>query len=229
MDYVSKNYKEIGGKFHPEDLWICEVARPFLEKEGMIFAPEEVAKRFSKEGNDRGVIWNREFGWHGLNYTDISKWLDENPEYKDIFVQKFTDFTEFIRKYLTYDGTFHVLHCKPIQIDHYKKLSSGEKNYDCRIDLDLNDLDEIKPGHKIIYTPFRISVEQVGVKTFERVVSKVEKSSSKKALLVAHPDIKITNSFNLPKWKQRAINFLGNIIFLNSKSYTLFWFSSSAH
>ncbi len=108
LEYIGKNYKKIGGEFHPEDLWLSEQARPHLEKEGMTFAPEKIAARFSKEGNNRGVVWNGEFGWHGLNYTDISKWFDIHPEYRKFFPQKFDEFTEFMRKYPVYDGTVHV-------------------------------------------------------------------------------------------------------------------------
>ncbi|MFA5889076.1 MAG: DUF5672 family protein [Candidatus Paceibacterota bacterium] len=226
LDYISNNYKKIGGEFHPEDYWVCRVARPFLEKEGMKFAPEELALRWSKEGGLRGVFWDGEFGWHGQNYTDISKWLNNNPEYKDIFPQKFDDFTTFMLKYPVYDGTVHVLQCKPIQVEHYKILSMGEKNYDCRIDNDLLGLPEIKPGHKIVYKLFRISLEKVGVPTFERTVKNVEKFSSKKELLHAYPKIKIAPTFHLPKWKQRLIAIFGNIIFPNDKPYTLIWFEA---
>jgi hypothetical protein len=224
LDYNAKNYKKIGGPYHPEDLWVCEIARPYLEKEGMSFAPIELSARFSKEGNNRGVVWNGEFGWHGQRYTDMTKWFEIHPEYKGYFKQKFDNFTEFMRKYPVYDGTFHVLMSKPIQVEVYKKLGSGEKNYDCRIDRDLNELDEVKIGHKIIYRLFRISIDKVGTPTFERTVKRVEKFSSKKELLTAHPEIEITPSFNIPKWKQKMIKILGNIIFHKKESYTLFEF-----
>ena len=225
LEYISKNCETIGGPTEPEDRWTCMYARPFLEKEGMTFAPEELAKRWSKEGNERGVVWNGEFGWHDIKGTDMSKWLEKNPEYKDIFAQRLDDFTTFMTKYPVYDGTFHVLSCKPIQVPEYKKLAKGEKNYDCRIDDDLIRLDEVKPGHKIIYRLWRILLSQVGVPTFERVVRKVEKFSTKKELLVTHPNIKITPSFYLPKWKQRLSRILGNIIFPNNSAYTVFWFN----
>lgn len=223
LDYISKNYKQIGGKFHPEDNWICRIAKPILEKEGLRFAPVELASRFSKEGNGRGVYWNGEFGWHGQKYTDISRWLDKNPEYKEIYIQNFTDFTKFMQKYPVYDGTFHVLQTKPIQIENYKKLATGEKNYDCRMNEDLRWLDDIKPEHKIIYKLFRISVEKVDIKTFERTVKSIEKFNSKKELLKKYPDLKITPSFNMPKWRQKLVKIFGNIA-LPQTSYTLLWF-----
>lgn len=224
MEYVAKNYKKIGGQIHPEDSWICRLARKNLEKAGMKFAPIDVASRFSKEGNTRGIIWNGEFGWHGANSTDISKWLNKNPKYKNIFSQEFDPKWEFLRKYMIYDGTFHVIQCKPIQVENYKKLAKEEKDYDCRMFDDIEYLDEIKIGHKIIYMLFRISTEQVGIPTFEKEVKKIEKFSSKKELLKKYPHIQITPTFHLPKWRQRMISIFGNIFFPNRKIYTLFWF-----
>lgn len=224
LNFISQNCNKIGGAFSPEDLWICETARPFLEKAGMRFAPEEIASHFSKEGNERGVIWNGEFGWHGAKYTDISKWLEQNPQYQKIFAQKLDDFTTFMLKYPIYNGVVHVFNSKPIQVTHYKKLASGEKNYDCRIDLDLRDVDKILPGHKIVYKLFRILLTEVGVPTFERQVKKIEKFSSKTELLKTHPKIKITPSFYLSKWQQRLVPIFENFIFPNNNSYTLIWF-----
>ncbi|TSC70641.1 MAG: hypothetical protein CEO12_221 [Parcubacteria group bacterium Gr01-1014_46] len=224
LDYISNNYLKIGGPFHPEDLWICKTARPFLEKEGMTFGPPELATRFSKEGSLRGVHWNGEFGWHGSNSTDMSKWFEKNPQYREIFPQKFDDFTEFMRRYPVEDKTFHVLQCKPIQVEHYKELASGKKNYDARINTDLVDIPGTALGHKLVYKLFRISVKQVGVGTFERKIKSIEKFNTKKELLEKHPEVKITPSFSLPKWKQRLVKIFGNIIFPNNKSYTLFNF-----
>ena len=155
----------------------------------------------------------------------MSKWLSSNQKYREVFIQKFDDFTQFMRKYPVYDGTIHVFMSKPIQVENYKKIASGEKNYDCRISDDIQWLDEIKPSHKIIYRLFRISVEKVEVPTFERVIKNVEKFSSKKDLLKKYPKIKITPSFHLPKWRQRLAKIFGNIVFPNNSSYTLFWFN----
>ena len=224
LEYVAKNFEKIGGPMEPEDLWTCKYARPFLEKEGMKFATVEMARRFSKEGNERGVVWNDEFGWHDIKGTDISKWLDAHPEYKEIFVQKFDDFTTFMRKYPVYDGTVHVFPSKPIQVPHYKKLAAGEKDYDCRLDDDLAYCDPIKPDHKIVYRLWRILLSQVGVPTFERKVESVEKFASKRELLRAHPEIEITPSFYIPKWKQRLAAMFGNVVYPNDKSYTLIKF-----
>ena len=37
--------------------------------------------QFSFEGGDElsGVTWTNQFGFHGLRWTDISLWLQENP------------------------------------------------------------------------------------------------------------------------------------------------------
>ncbi len=177
------------------------------------------------EGTQKFVVWNGQFGFHGGTYTDISKWLDLHPEYKKVFNWKLNDFTEFMRKYPVYDGTTHVLKSKPIQVDTYKKLSKGERNYDCRMDIDLKWLDEIKSNHKIIYKLQRISLEKVGVKTFERKVEKLEKFGSKNELLLKYPEIQITPSFNIPKWKQRLAQIFGNIVYPNNSPYTILWFS----
>ncbi len=224
LDYISENYLKIGGPFHPEDMWICSVARPFLEKEGMHFAPPEVAARFSKEGNLHGVYWDGQFGWHGITYTNMAKWFEKNPEYKNTFIQKFDDFTQFMSKYPIYDGTVHVLQCKPIQVDHYTALASSQENYDCRMDADLAYIPRVQPGHTIVYKLFRIPVKKVGVGTFERSIKTVERFSSKQELLKAHPTINITPSFYIPKWKQRLEKIFGNMVFPNNTSYTLITF-----
>src|SRR3989344_1872801 len=224
LKLVAENWQTIGGETFPEDQWLCVTARPFLEEKGMKFAPLEIASRWAKEGNARGVVWDGQFGWHGLVYTDISKWLDKNPEYKAKIGQKLNDFTRFMRKYPIYDGTVHVLHCKPIQVENYRKLSRGEKNYDCRLDLDLSELDKIQPGHAVIYTLFRISPEKVGVPTFERRVAGIEKFRSKKELLAKHPKIEITNSFHIPKWRQRFAAIFGNMVYPENEPYSLLWF-----
>ena len=195
----------------------------------MTWAPPELAKKWAKEGNELGVVWNGEFGWHDIKGTDISKWLEKNQEYKDVFVQNLDDFTTFMRKYPVYDGAWHVFPTKPIQVPNYKNLSpmsdiGEEKNYDCRMNDDLQYCDPILPGHNIIYRLWRILLSQVGAPTFERKIKSIEKFSSKSELLRAHPEIVITPSFYLSKWKQRAYKIFGNIIFPDSKSYTLIWF-----
>lgn len=72
--------KGIIKKVHPEDVAYSIWYRDEMEKEGIRFAPVELAKRFSIEGN-RGVTYEKQFGFHGFKWTDISKWIIENPQW----------------------------------------------------------------------------------------------------------------------------------------------------
>ena len=65
----------------PEDWYISAMVRPYLEERGIRFAPPELAKHFSLEGGEHdGVTWTNQFGFHGLQWTDISPWLREHPD-----------------------------------------------------------------------------------------------------------------------------------------------------
>jgi len=69
-------------KYHPEDAVICVYNREFMENKGIKFAPVELAKQFSYEAEDiENYSWNGQFGFHGLKWTDISKWIEKNPGY----------------------------------------------------------------------------------------------------------------------------------------------------
>ncbi|MFA6524086.1 MAG: DUF5672 family protein [Candidatus Paceibacterota bacterium] len=76
-------------QFHPEDHCICRIYGDYLKKQGIVFAPELVASKFSIEGSicdpslpiKYGSVWTNEFGFHGIDKTDISKWTKENPEW----------------------------------------------------------------------------------------------------------------------------------------------------
>lgn len=58
---------------HPEDNVICRELRPILEQQGIKFAPEEVANRFSIEAyNTPDNKYNGQFGFHGYN-VDLSE------------------------------------------------------------------------------------------------------------------------------------------------------------
>jgi len=64
----------------PEDWFICVELREILERDGLRFAPPELAHRFSFEGDPAfGPTWQGQFGFHGLTWTDISAWLREHP------------------------------------------------------------------------------------------------------------------------------------------------------
>lgn len=75
-------------EYHPEDHVIARVYGNYLRSQGIIFAPEDTARTFSIEGCLKepvpvkyGSIWTHEFGFHGLDETDISLWANLHPEY----------------------------------------------------------------------------------------------------------------------------------------------------
>lgn len=70
-------------KLHPEDTSLCVWYRQLLEDGGVKFAPIKLAKKFSFESEDKNnYFWDGQFGFHGLKWTDISKWTKTHPEYK---------------------------------------------------------------------------------------------------------------------------------------------------
>ena len=65
----------------PEDWFICVTIRELLERDGLRFAPAEVAHAFSFEGDELfGASWQGQFGFHGLTWTDISDWIRHHPD-----------------------------------------------------------------------------------------------------------------------------------------------------
>ncbi len=66
-------------KLHPEDVAICVWYRNEFENENIKFAPPEIAEKFSIEGTNN--IYEKQFGFHGLKWTNISKWIEENPKW----------------------------------------------------------------------------------------------------------------------------------------------------
>lgn len=78
------NHGEIS-KYQPEDVALCVWYRELLEKEGVIFAPVSIARKFSYNIKDKNTLWNGEFGFHGLkdfNRERISNWLDKNKKWE---------------------------------------------------------------------------------------------------------------------------------------------------
>lgn len=70
-------------KYHAEDVVLCLDHREYLENKGIKFAPVPLAQKFSYEAEDmERYSWDGQFGFHGLKWTDISKWTREHPEYK---------------------------------------------------------------------------------------------------------------------------------------------------
>lgn len=92
MKFLSENWQKIDAKIHPEDVFISRFARPILEDNGFSFANEETASLFSKEGNEHSVVWNGEFGFHGIKYTNISKWLEKNKSVSHKFIYELDDY-----------------------------------------------------------------------------------------------------------------------------------------
>ena len=83
--------------YHPEDHQICREYGIYLKNEyGIKFAPNEIANIFSIEGVDINTKnkympkttfnetnkWNGQFGFHGLQKTDISNWIKNNKKFK---------------------------------------------------------------------------------------------------------------------------------------------------
>jgi len=73
-------------KYHPEDLVMCVHEKKLMEQEGVKFAPYEIAKNFSIEGREE--VYDSQFGFHGLRWTDISRWISENPQHDIKLVTK---------------------------------------------------------------------------------------------------------------------------------------------
>lgn len=67
---------------HPEDVALGVYERAYLESHGIVFAPISLAKQFSFEAkNDAKDFWDGELGFHGLKWTDISRWTSIHSEY----------------------------------------------------------------------------------------------------------------------------------------------------
>lgn len=70
-------------RFNPEDLAICIYHRDLMEKHDIKFAPIDLAQQFSFESESQdNYMWDGQFGFHGLKWTDISKWTNKHPEHK---------------------------------------------------------------------------------------------------------------------------------------------------
>lgn len=72
-------------KIHPEDVSLCIWHKDLLEREGIKIAPPELAGRFSIEGDDQ--VYDKQFGFHGMSWTDIDAWVDQHPEHHLIVEQ----------------------------------------------------------------------------------------------------------------------------------------------
>lgn len=70
-----KNGKVV--RTNPEDVAVCVWYKDFFEKEGIRFAPVELAKKFSVEGSED--LYTEQFGFHSFQWTNIDAWIDANP------------------------------------------------------------------------------------------------------------------------------------------------------
>lgn len=83
---------------NPEDMSICIYHRNLMEQNGIKFAPIGLAQQFSFEsGGQDNYFWDGQLGYHGLKWTDISKWTDQHPEYK---IDNPATLKKFRKKYL---------------------------------------------------------------------------------------------------------------------------------
>lgn len=73
-------------KYHPEDVVMCVWQRDAVEAAVVRFAPPDLAARFSIEGDD--WMYEKQFGFHSLKFTDISKWISENPQWGIVSLRK---------------------------------------------------------------------------------------------------------------------------------------------
>jgi hypothetical protein len=73
LDVLSRDPEIVPGPAEDDD--IGRKYRGRLERAGLTFAPEDVASRFSFEGNRKyGRMWNGQFGFHSYRKTDLRNW-----------------------------------------------------------------------------------------------------------------------------------------------------------
>lgn len=78
----------------PEDWAQCYTEKAKLEAAGIKFAPVPVAEAFSFEGRSLEYYqYVDAFGFHGLRWTDISRWLALHPQYQEYFPRAVTPAT----------------------------------------------------------------------------------------------------------------------------------------
>ncbi|MBU0999222.1 hypothetical protein KKG24_02845 [Patescibacteria group bacterium] len=226
IDWLANNWKKAGARIHPEDVFISKFARPYLEQSGMKFAPENIAKQFSMEGNERSVVWNGEFGFHGITWTDISNWLVNHLEYKKQLNYKLDDYTTLMKKYPTYDETVHTFKFSKHNIKNYVQSSKNEKNYEARLTQEkYYDYSKIKIGDTIIFKRSGVVFEDVPIPAFEKRVEKIESFKSFSDLRKAYSKICVTYPIkDIPKWKKPFIKIFGDSIYPKNKPYSIFWF-----
>lgn len=229
IDWLAVNWREINALIHPEDVFISKFARPALEQEGMKFAPEGIAKQFSKEGNEKSVVWNDEFGFHGMKYTDISNWLINHPEYKDKLTYELDDYTTLMKKYnkyLVHGGIIYTFRFKKQNMKNYVQLSKNQKNYEAReVKEKYYDFSSVKVGDIIVFKRSGVIFENVPVPAFEKKVTRLETFKSFYDLRKAYPKIYVTYpTKDIPKWKRHFLKIFSDWVYPKDKPYSVFWF-----
>jgi hypothetical protein len=69
-------------RYHPEDTSIGVYNRKLMEKNGIEFAPVDLAKKFSFEfEDDVDKKWNGQFGFHDLKQSNLIRWFQKHGEY----------------------------------------------------------------------------------------------------------------------------------------------------
>jgi ASC-1-like (ASCH) protein len=225
IDWLGHNWRKVNAHIHPEDVYISKFARPHLEKEGMKFAPEEVALDFSIDGDQRSNVWNGQFGFHGLNWTDISNWLINHPDYKDSLPNKLSDFFLIMKKYPIYDGTVHTFRFKKQNLGNYTQISKGIKKYEARLILDKYfEYKDIKIGDVIIFKKSGKGIKN-NIPSFEKNIKNIETFESFQELRNKYPKINVTYPIkDISKWKRLFVNILGDFIYPKNNIYKVFWF-----
>jgi hypothetical protein len=225
INWLADNHHKISAHIHPEDVYISRFARPYLEKAGMRFASEEVALKFSMEGDQRSVVWNGEFGFHGIKYTDISNWLIKHPEYKNIYPNKLSDYFLLMKKYPIYDGTVHTFRFKKVNLDNFIKISKGIKKYEARLVLDKYfEYKNNKVGDIIIFKKSGKGIKN-DIPSFEKRIKNIEVFDDLKSLRIKYPKIHITYPVkDISKWKRPFIKILGDFVYPKIGKYKIFYF-----
>jgi hypothetical protein len=227
IHWFANNWHRVKARIDPEDVFISRFARPCLEKEGMVFAPESIATIFSIEGSRRSVVWKGEFGFHGIKYTDISRWLEMYPEYKNQLRYTLDDYATLMKKYPVYDGTVHTLFFCKDEMENYRNLAQNLKQYEIRIARDKHDdFGEIKIGNTIVFKRTGVSLKDVPVPAFERKVIKIERFNTFCELHHTYPKLYVAFPIgNIAKWKRLFIRFFGNFAYPKKQPYIVFWFN----
>jgi len=224
--WLAEHYNVPHVRLHPEDVFISRFARPFLEKEGMVFAPEDVATKFAWEGSEHSVVWDGQFGFHGITYTDISNWLSQHAEYQKQLSYPLDDYVTLMKKYPVYTGHVHTFRFGKHDLENYKRLSEGVKQYEIRVTKEkYHDWSHVREGDTIIGKRSGVSFAMFPIPAFERTVSRLERFSGLHELKSKYPDLSITPPFDLiPRRMRFLVRYMPTMFLPKHEEYTVFWF-----